>query len=422
MSRRLKVLAQAYACNPRYGSEEGVGWGWVTAIAEHHDLHVVTAAYHEGDIEAALDAQPGLRERIQFYYVPQRAWHYRPTPFWKRIEESIVKPIMLMAYRSWQRSAYRFAVKLAARTKFDLVHVVTYVGFRFPGNFWKMPMPLVWGPIGGLENTPWRYFPALGTAGAIKFGGRNVINSMHRRLLPAPKKAFRKAEGSVIAATSRIGEEIKRFYGVDSVVRCEIGAVESPPSADVAQRAEGESLRIVWSALHANFKALPLLLDALATLPASVDWRLTVLGAGPMTGAWQEHGRSLGIDGGVEWTGRVSRDDAIARMSGSHVMVITSLHDLTSSVLIEALCVGLPVICPDHYGFRDAIDETCGFKVDTSSLEQISAGIADALSVLNGDEALRLRLARGALKRAQHYTWEETGRLVSAIYESKIRE
>ena len=67
MSRRLNVLVQAYACNPLYGSEEGVGWGWVKAISEHHDLHVLTAAFHEPDIEAVLDAQPELRDRIRFH-------------------------------------------------------------------------------------------------------------------------------------------------------------------------------------------------------------------------------------------------------------------------------------------------------------------------------------------------------------------
>ena len=103
MSRRLTVLVHAYACNPKYGSEEGVGWGWVVAISEHHDLHVLTAAYHESDIEAVLDTQPRLRERIRFHYIPERVWHYRPTPVWKWIEASIVKPIMHVAYRSWQR-------------------------------------------------------------------------------------------------------------------------------------------------------------------------------------------------------------------------------------------------------------------------------------------------------------------------------
>ena len=420
MSRRFTVLVQAYACNPKQGSEEGVGWGWVSAISEHHNLHVLTAAYHRTDIEAALELKPRLKERIQFHYVSERAWHYRPTPVWKRIEESILKPVMHVAYRSWQRAAYKLAKELSERTQFDLVHVITYVGFRFPGQFWKLPLPLVWGPIGGLENTPWRYFSALGAAGAIKFAGRNVINTLHKLFLPAPKRAFRKAEGGVIAATSRISEEITKYYGVGSFVRCEIGAVGQPDSVELSLRKGGEPLKIVWSALHANFKALPLLLQALATLPRTVDWTLTVIGSGPLTNTWQALAVSLGVDDRVDWTGRVSRDVAISRMAECHVMVVTSVHDLTSSVLIEALCVGLPVICPDHYGFRDAIDDSCGFKVATSSLENISEGIANALVTLHDDEPRRQRLSHGALERSKLYNWDQTGKFVSGIYESII--
>ena len=128
----------------------------------------------------------------------------------------------------------------------------------------------------------------------------------------------------------------------------------------------------------------------------------------------------LGIADRVNWTGRVSRDVAIARMSESHVMVVTSVYDLTSSVVIEAFCAGLPVICPDHYGFRDAIDDSCGFRVETSSLAEISQGIADALAVLHDDEVLRQELAMGALERSKHYSWEITGRLVSDIYRSRV--
>ena len=420
MSRRLNVLVQAYACNPNYGSEEGVGWGWVTAISEHHNLHVLTAAYHRNDIEAALELKPQLKEHIEFHYVSQRAWHYRPTPVWKRIEESIMKPVMHVAYRSWQRAAYKLARELSESTQFDLVHVITYVGFRFPGHFWRLPLPLAWGPIGGLENTPWRYFPALGKAGAIKFAGRNVINTLHKLLLPEPKRAFRKAEGGVIAATSRISEEIKKSYGVESAVRCEIGAVGKPDSAELSQRQDGAPLKIVWSALHADFKALPLLLQALATLPRTVDWTLAVLGSGPLTNKWQALATSLGVADRVDWIGRLSRDGAISRMAECHVMVVTSLHDLTSSVLIEALCVGLPVICPDHYGFRDAIDDSCGIRVATTSLADISQGMANALVMLDDDEAKRRRLSHGALERSKLYGWDQTGNFVSEIYESII--
>jgi glycosyltransferase involved in cell wall biosynthesis len=419
VSRRLNVLVQAYACNPKYGSEEGVGWGWVTAVAEHHDLHVLTAAFHQADIEAALEDNPQLRERIQFHYVPHRAWHYQPTPGWQYIEASLAKPIMHMAYRSWQREAYRYAVNLSEATPFDLVHVITYVGFRFPGQYWKMSLPLVWGPIGGLENTPWRYFGVFSLAGVIKYTGRNFINTLHKLLLISPKKAFRKAgDGGVIAATSAIRGEIRRWYGVDSVVRCEIGTVGQPDAVEISERHDDEPLRIVWSGLHEDRKALPLLLEALALVPDSVNWSLTVLGTGLLTNRWQELAARLGVADKVTWTGRISRDAAVARMAQSHVMVVTSVMDLTSTVIIEALCVGLPVICPDHYGFTDAIDETCGFKVPTTSLDEISRGIARALEEIHNDEANRQQLARGALQRAKHFGWEETGRLVSRIYEA----
>jgi len=421
MSRRLTVLVHAYACNPRYGSEEGVGWGWVKAISEHHDLHVLTAAYHKTDIEAELDAEPVLRERIRFHYVRQRPWHYRPTPVWKRIEASVAKPIMHVAYRSWQRAAFKLAKRLSVTTSFDLVHVITYVGFRFPGKFWKLPIPLVWGPIGGLENTPWRYFPVFRPAGVIKYTGRNIINTLHRLLLVSPKKAFRKADGGVIAATSSISEEIQKWYGVGSVVRCEIGAVGQPDSVEISARLDGEPLRIVWSGIHEDRKALPILLRALAELPETLNWSLTVLGMGLLTSKWQALAVELGVAEKVTWTGRVSRDIAIARMAESHVMVVTSVYDLTSSVIIEALCVGLPVICPDHYGFRDAIDETCGIKVGTASLATISREMADALEALHNDESGRQRLACGALERARHYSWKETGLLVSEIYESRVQ-
>jgi hypothetical protein len=41
MTTRLKVLISAYACSPYKGSEPGVGWGFVAALAEHHDLWVI---------------------------------------------------------------------------------------------------------------------------------------------------------------------------------------------------------------------------------------------------------------------------------------------------------------------------------------------------------------------------------------------
>jgi glycosyltransferase involved in cell wall biosynthesis len=145
----------------------------------------------------------------------------------------------------------------------------------------------------------------------------------------------------------------------------------------------------VWSGLHIAGKALPLLLDVLAKLPNDLSWRLTVLGAGPLTGSWKNIAREKDIADKIDWTGRVSREEAINITASAHVMVITSVYDLTSSVLVEALSMGVPVISPDHYGFSDAIDDSCGVKVNVNSLYAIREGIGLALMRLYNDEQLR---------------------------------
>jgi len=73
--------------------------------------------------------------------------------------------------------------------------------------------------------------------------------------------------------------EIEKWYGVKSVVRCEIGAVGQPEVVRHSTRSGSDPLRIAWSGLHEDRKALPLLLKALADLP--VDSRVTVIEQGP---------------------------------------------------------------------------------------------------------------------------------------------
>ena len=210
---RIRVLAIAYACNPTRGSEDAVGWGWVNAIAQEHDVTVITADYNKSDIEAAND-RPGIAKRsLRFKYIKNRPWHYRPWGVWRaKIEASSAKPIMNLAYANWLDHAFSLAESETAQSGYDLVHLITYVGWRFCGKFYRLNLPFVWGPIGGLMNTPWRLMPALGLKGAIYYIGRNTVNSLQIAFLPGPRKALRKAGGAVIAATSEIQRSLSTAH------------------------------------------------------------------------------------------------------------------------------------------------------------------------------------------------------------------
>ena len=326
---------------------------------------------------------------------------------------------MNSAYKLWQRDAYRLASELHKQHQFDLVHQLTYVGFRFPGHLWKLNIPFVWGPIGGIENTPWRFLPSLGLHGCIYYLGRNIINSLHRSFLISPKRAFSKARGGIIAATEGIRCEILRWYNEDSEVICEIG----PPSAiadEYTRRISGESLRLSWSGQHLPGKALPLLLRALAILPAEIKWTLEVLGKGPCTDKWQGLAHRLGIEDRCQWHGWLSREEAIHVIHRSHIFVITSLKDLTSTVLLEALSQGVPVICPDHCGFSTVINHDCGIKVPLHSPRQVQVGIAAAILRLINDEEERRRIAQGALKRIKDFSWERKAEVINSLYKKVL--
>lgn len=407
MNRRLRVLVSGYSCDPTRGSEPGVGWGWVKALSRHHDLTVITSDLFRANIEAELQRDPALQGRLQFHYVP-RTRYLRLSRLWK--------PALLWTCRRWQKDAYRLALALQRDRGFDLVHQLTWVTFREPGYLWKLEVPFVWGPIGGLENTPWRLLPTLGLWGSAHFACRNVLNALHKRLLLRPRRAFRKARGGIIAATEGIRREILRHYGEDSQVICETAPPE-PIAATHSIRLGGQPLRISWSGAHDPGKVLPLLLHAVARLPGTMRWELHILGEGPCTAKWQRVARRLGVDDRCTWHGQVRRQQAIALLGNSHVFALTSVKDLTTTVVMEALSRGVPVVCLDHCGFADVVNSECGIKVPLGTPDSISACLADALERLWADEAARQRLAAGALQRVGLFTFERKAEAVSGIYQ-----
>jgi glycosyltransferase involved in cell wall biosynthesis len=408
---RLKVLVCAYACSPIRGSELGVGWGWVEAISKYHDLWVITGADCKDEIEAELSRRPELQTRLRFHYIP-RTRYLRMEKVWH--------PAYLYTYKhQWQKAAYEVGRRLHSEIGFDIVHQLTYVGFRVPGQLWQLDVPFVWGPIGGLEQTTWALLPALGVRGCLHFVARNLFNDWDRRFSRAPKLAFAKADGGIISATTGIQKEIRRFYNHESEVVSEIGLPPITREAPV-RRLSSEPLALLWSGLLNPGKALQFLLEALQLLPTELKWRLTILGDGPCAATWRKQARARGIADRCDWLGQVPRDVVLHQMQSAHALVITSVYELTSTVLVEALANGLPVLCPDHCGFKDAITPECGIRVSAHSRRELVRGLRDGIVRLN-DEPSRFLLAEGALARSADYAWNHKARIVSEIYCRKSR-
>jgi glycosyltransferase involved in cell wall biosynthesis len=242
-----------------------------------------------------------------------------------------------------------------------------------------------------------------------------VINSLHKRFLSLPAQALEAADGGIVAATTSIQRELKRCYGRDSTVICEIGW-PSEAIQNHSLRASKEPLRICWSGQHLPGKALPLLLEAMAHLPSKVKCTLDILGDGPCMAKWKSYARHLNIGPNCHWHGHLSRVEALKIVHDSHLFVTTSLKDLTSTVVVEALAQGVPILCPDHCGFSDAVDQTCGMRLPVAHLGKFITALSEAIALLYEDESLRRRLAIGALKRVRVFSWDDKAARINEIY------
>lgn len=410
MQEKFKILVSCYACSPYRGSEPGMGWNFVYGLSKFHEVYVIVEKEKwEKDINKFLIDNPESTKNLHFYFIHKQR---------NRLLRKIWPPSYYWYYKKWQKKAYSLANELHKNEKFDLVHQLNMVGFREPGYLWKMDLPFVWGPIGGMEVTNWQFLSSLGLKGMLHYFARNVINIFQMNYMKRPKQAVSRNNKQLVAATPFTKEMIKKYWNENSDVICEVGQEKSEIN-EITKRTK-DYLNIVWSGLHKPRKALPILLRALSML--NCNYKLHILGVGEETIKWKVLAQKLGISDNCIWYGWVKRDDALKVMKVGHVFCITSVHDLTSTVTLEALSYGLPIICLDHCGFSHVVNDKCGIKIPVESPKQAYRDFATAIEKVYNDEEFRYELASGAIKRAKDFSWDKKVYKLNEIYSNLIHE
>lgn len=416
--QRLRVLVSAYAVSPIRGSEPGIGWNITHRLAKHHDITVLTCSGtfdpHRQEIEQYLRTHgeiPGLR----FHFVEPPAL----TRLLDRKSSSALRALTYVGYASWQRAAFREARQLHQRQPFDVVHQLNICTYREPSYLWKLPAPFVWGPIAGASNMPWRHFRLLSGRDRVAYGLRNVANGFQKLML-RPRRAARKAAHIFV-----VGEDnrhlIEDRFGAACEMMFEVGTA-AREHAEVKQYDPArEPLRLIWAGLHVGRKAIPIAIQAIARLPRARRLSMTLLGTGPEKPKWQALAERLGVADRFEWIAELPHAQALARMSKAHVFVFPSLQEASATVLMEALSLGLPVVCHDACGMGLAAREDCGIKVPMRSAEESIEGFTEALRRFLECPGEVARLSRGALRRAEELSWDRKAERIAEVYDTVHR-
>ena len=407
----MKVLVNCYACSPYKGSEPGMGWNFVRCLAKLHELHIITESKFQPDLKTYFSEHPEERKAYHFYFI-RKERHKKLRKIWP--------PSYYWFYRKWQKDAFKLAQELENNEHFDLIHQLNMIGYREPGYLWKMNKPYVWGPIGGFNITPWRLLPSMGLYGSIFFFLRNLINIWQMHTNSRVNNAICRAD-AVISATQEDQEQIYKLWDVHSVLITEVGLTDSIVCQNmVMERMSSNPLRVCWSGLHIPRKSLNLLIESIALCSNRDNIELHVLGSGACTNKWKRLSRKLGLSN-IRWYGNIDRNKAIEVMGNSHVFAQTSLSDATSTVLLEALSMGIPVIALNHLGFANVLTNECGIKISVSNKNKIVHDIAHALDWLYEHEDKRIEMSKGAFERAKEFSWDKKAEMINDIYKKLIQ-
>ena len=414
--KRLRVLVGAYAISPNRGSEPGIGWNVCTRLARHHDLTVLCAPQVPGS--TADNFQDNCRAYFQQHGpIPGLSLQFVESPLLARLfqRESLLqrRTVYYAGYAAWQRAAFAVAAQLHAQQPFDLVHHLNITGYREPGYLWKLHAPFVWGPIAGAAGFPTGYFDLLSRKERLFYRMRNAINRRQqrsRRCAAAAKKA------SLIWAVSDADSQLVSQRWGKSAEPLRESAATVHPDAAPRDYDGSRSLRVVWSGQHIGRKALPLLLHALARLGPAFPVELTVLGDGPEHNHWRAIAAELKLTQ-LRWTGWIDRSAALQAVAAADVLAFTSLLEGTPQALLEAMSLGLPVICHHACGMGTAVTDDCGIRVPLANSTTSVAGFAAALRRLVEQPPEVRRLSCGALQRSVELSWDGQVDQIVAGYE-----
>ena len=230
---------------------------------------------------------------------------------------------------------------------------------------------------------------------------------------PAARRAHR-----LITVSQASRDDIARLLGIPPERVAVVPNGWTPPSRPGdAGRARvrldtGERPVVLSVASDLPHKNLPLLLDALALLPAAERPVLVFAGHGTDSGSLPSLARERGVERDVRLLGAVDPDTLEDLYAAAAVLVTPTRAEGFGLPVLEALGRGVPVACSDLPVLREAAGDTAlWFQPGDAS----SAASAIEHALRSGGELERQGTARRA--QAQKFSWRAAAELTWETYE-----
>ena len=403
------------------GSEQGMGWHWITNLAHYCELFVITEGEYRFQIEEWLSKKENedIAKRLHFFWNPIGGDDQKRCEKIRRTCWNQGNWRFYLYYKKWQKSTADIAERICGEHKIDILHQLNMIGFREPGYLWKVSqktgIPFIWGPIDAKEAFPMAYTKDASFKVKLYFALKNVVTKYQLRFGKRVHSAANQAS-FVIGASGNSVVSIKKYFNKEAPLINETGC-QLNKTFDNSKPAK-DTFDILWVGKTDFRKMLSLDLNSFAKMKKD-KLRLHIVGGGNLL-PFKKIAEELGIADKCKWHGVVSHSEVQDLMRFCDVLLFTSVAEGTPHVVMEAIGNGLPVICFDTCGQADCVNEKVGIKLPLSNLQQSANDFSEAIEKLYTDADLLSYFSNNCHERQKELCWDNKTKQMLDLYKSAL--
>jgi glycosyltransferase involved in cell wall biosynthesis len=338
----------------------------------------------------------------------------------RRIQDISTGLLMRLLTQLVQR---RIVKRLVREKRISVVHQPIPVSPKEPSLMYGLGAPVVIGPMNGGMTFPPAFRNLEPRWISFSVSVSRALSHLANAVLPGKRRA-----AVLLVANERTRAALPRGASSKVIELVENGVdVASWTSSPRRDEKPDDITRFIFMGRLLDLKAVDLLLSAFHAAAPSAPMSMAIVGDGPERAKLHALAYSLGIlssdgkppHGTVQFLGWKRQRECAEILRNCDCLVLPSLHECGGAVILEAMCMGLPVIAADWGGPADYIDTSCGILVPPRSREGFVEGLREALvSLAKSPERRKLLGTAGRKKVMGEFDWDVKLDKILTIYET----